>query len=127
MSNSLQATEDASAAVAKAPRITKEFIEDNISGVYYATADAIADAACGHLTLCILLMKNGFMAVGESAPMSPANFNADLGKQLAYENAFRKLWPLYAFATMEENFLFEQDEADMKAQMKAIHDDGETP
>lgn len=130
--DALQATEDASAAVAKAPRITKQFIEENIVEQLWATGDAFVAAADGpdaaqadfaHLTICLLRVSNGFIAVGKSAPMSPANFNAPLGRQLAYEDAFRQLWPLYAFAQLEEDFLVSEDLKEMMT--NARNNDGE--
>jgi hypothetical protein len=36
--------------------------------------------------------------IGKSAPASPENFNAELGKKFAYEDAVRQLWPLMGFA-----------------------------
>jgi len=39
--------------------------------------------------------------VGKSAPASADNFNADLGRKLAYEDAIRQLWPLMGFALRE--------------------------
>jgi hypothetical protein len=53
------------------------------------------------LTICLLVMKNGFTVIGKSAPASPDNFNADLGRKLAYEDAIRQLWPLMGFALRE--------------------------
>lgn len=50
------------------------------------------------LSICILVMRNGFTVVGTSSPASPENFDADLGKKLAYEHAVRQLWPLMGFA-----------------------------
>jgi hypothetical protein len=46
-------------------------------------------------------MKNGFIVIGHSAPASPENFNAELGRKFAYENAIRQLWPLMGFALRE--------------------------
>src|SRR5690606_2187974 len=38
---------------------------------------------------------------GESARVDPANFDAQIGQALAYDDAFRKLWPLFGFALTE--------------------------
>ncbi len=54
------------------------------------------------LSVCLLVMDNGFTVIGKSAPASPANFNADLGRKLAYEDAVRQLWPLMGFALREK-------------------------
>jgi hypothetical protein len=51
-----------------------------------------------NLSICLLVMKNGFVVIGKSAPASPENFNRELGKKFAYEDAVRQLWPLMGFA-----------------------------
>ncbi len=43
-------------------------------------------------------MQNGFTIIGKSAPASPENYDADLGKRLAYEDAVRQAWPLEGYA-----------------------------
>lgn len=105
--DSLKVTDDASKAVATAPRVALVDIEAAIGGVYYTTGQrAVADEALsaehlqplGLLTICILVMRNGFTVIGKSAPASPENFNADLGRRFAYEDAIRQLWPLMGFA-----------------------------
>ncbi len=101
--SSLQVDEAASAAVATAPRVTLESMEAKIAAQYYTTADR-AFAGCPtvdamkYLTICVLVMDNGFMVIGESAPASPANFDAELGQKFAYENAIRQLWKLEGYA-----------------------------
>jgi hypothetical protein len=54
------------------------------------------------LSVCMLVMRNGFTVIGTSAPASPENFNAELGRKLAYENAIRQLWPLMGFALRDK-------------------------
>ncbi len=49
------------------------------------------------VTICCLTMENGFIVTGESAPVSAANFDAELGKKIARQNAVDKLWPLMGF------------------------------
>lgn len=101
--DSLQVTDAASAAVAVAPRVQLKDIEAGMSGIFYTNAaDACRDAPVSKnmalLTMCIVEMKNGFIVVGKSAPASAENFNAELGRKFAYEDAVRQLWPLMGFA-----------------------------
>lgn len=102
--DSLQVTDAASAAVASAPRVTLDDIKAAIAARYDTTADKAVGARPGEhpalplLSICILVLENGYMVVGTSAPASPDNFNAELGKNLAYENAVRQIWPLMGFA-----------------------------
>lgn len=93
--DSLKITEKESAAVAVAPRVTLESMEAKIASENYTVVDGI-------LTICTIKMANGFYVIGESAPASPANFNADLGKKFARENAIRQLWKLEGYALREK-------------------------
>lgn len=105
---SLEATEAECAANATAPRVSLGSMEDKISAVYYFTGQQAIKAVDPHvaqyshsaldvLTICLLVMENGFILVGKSAPASAANFNAELGAKLAYEDAIRQLWPLEGY------------------------------
>lgn len=47
-------------------------------------------------------MQNGFTVIGKSAPASPENFNAELGRQFAYDDAVRQLWPLMGYALRDK-------------------------
>lgn len=106
--DSLRASDAAAAAVAIAPRVTLADIEAAMEVRYDFTADrALGPGVPIHLSLqllsiCILVMKNGFTVIGKSAPASPENFNAKLGRQFAYEDAIRQLWPLMGFALREK-------------------------
>lgn len=109
---SLQETEAASAAVVKAPeeRVSLASMEAKIKHKYEFIAAAAIDSMLMDmppppelelLSICILVMKNGFMVIGKSAPASAANFNRELGKKFAYEDAVRQLWPLEGYALRE--------------------------
>ena len=99
---SLEASDQAAAAVAVAPRVTLENIQNAIASEHYrSAADAMGvptNARLRLLTLCILEMRNGFTIVGTSAPASAENYNYSLGCKLAYEHAIRQVWPLMGFA-----------------------------
>ncbi len=105
---SLKATEAAAGAGRTAPRVSLSDIEANIEEVYYVTGDEALESYSGIaenfslLTLCFVEMKNGYIVVGKSAPASPENFNAELGKKFAYEDAIRQLWPLMGFALRDK-------------------------
>jgi hypothetical protein len=98
-----------------APRITPADIEANIASEHYFTA---ADGArmsshgnhpihnlntgsLGLLTFCVLVLRNGFTVTGESACASPANFDAEIGRKIARQNAIDKVWPLMGYALKE--------------------------
>lgn len=113
---SIEATEAESAAVAKAPteRVSLASMEAKIAAKYEFVAghavDALAVAgeqmpaaapSLDLLSVCILVMQNGFVVIGKAAPASAKNFNRDLGRKFAYEDAIRQLWPLEGYALRE--------------------------
>jgi hypothetical protein len=105
--NSLTAADALSASSAVAPRVALSDIESAIAEKHFIRADhAIgapgANPALGLLTICIVVMRNGFVIVGKSAPASPENFNPELGRTFAYEDAVRQAWPLMGFALREK-------------------------
>src|SRR5574343_2047654 len=54
------------------------------------------------LTFCVLVLRNGFTVTGESACASPKNFDAELGRKIARQNAVQKLWPLMGYALKQK-------------------------
>ena len=105
--SSLETTDRESAAVATAPRVSLADIEVAIAARYDTTADRAVIEQGGPielldrlrlLSICVLVMQNGFIIIGKSAPASPENFDANLGRKFAYEDAIRQLWPLMGFA-----------------------------
>ncbi|MEY5098175.1 MAG: hypothetical protein RJA36_894 [Pseudomonadota bacterium] len=94
-----------------APRITPDDIEANIASEHYFTAeDGVGRANRGQtsnggknpsalslLTFCVLVLRNGFTVTGESACASPENFDAEVGRKIARQNAINKVWPLMGY------------------------------
>lgn len=99
-----------------APRITPAHIEAQVFSELYLTGEeALAAGAyvgpggpvdgiheqsttslhC--LTLCILVLKNGYTVVGKSACASPENFNLVIGQRIAREDAVRQVWALEGY------------------------------
>lgn len=110
-----------------APRVTPDDLQANIVGEYYFTAaDGYAGEIAGSgkldempkdadgmprvsppeplelLTFCVLVLKNGFTVTGESACASPENFNAEIGRKIARQNAEQKIWPLMGYALKQQ-------------------------
>ena len=101
-----------------APRVTLADIEANIASEHYFTAlegaveasrrDPIervlpvcAMDSLGLLTFCVLVLRNGFTVTGESACVSPENFDVALGRAIARQHAVDKLWPLMGYELRE--------------------------
>ena len=55
----------------------------------------------GLLTFCVLVLRNGFTVTGESACASPENFDAEIGRKIARQNAINKVWTLMGYALKE--------------------------
>lgn len=78
-----------------APRVTPDQIERTIvRSQYHVFPDTT-------VTVCCLHLQNGFTVIGESACASPENFNAELGRRIAYDNAKQKIWALEGYALRE--------------------------
>lgn len=78
------------AMVQQANTLTEEVLKSKIIGEQYMRMGQ-------KTTICVLTMANGFEVVGQSACVDPANFNYELGKKYAYENAFNKLYELEGY------------------------------
>lgn len=78
-----------------APRLTPADIEAVIVGEVYHRHEGTT------LTTCILTLRNGYQVTGESACLSPENFNEAVGNKVARENAVTKIWSLEGYLLKE--------------------------
>lgn len=93
MTDGLKASDDASKAVQKTPwRVSLAAMERRI-----ATEEYLYPKSIPHMTICVIVLDNGYALQGMSTPADPANFNEELGKKFAREDALRKMWPLEAY------------------------------
>jgi len=49
------------------------------------------------VTVCCITLINGYAVLGESACVSPENFDEELGRRIAYNAARDKIWPLEGY------------------------------
>jgi hypothetical protein len=92
------------AANPQAPRVTPEHLESLIAEEHYFNLGHVLDKI-GHpasgvtnlVTVCILVLRNGYVLTGESACVSHENFNEEIGKAVARKMAFDKMWPLEGY------------------------------
>ena len=103
-----------------AARVTPADIEANIAAEIYSTGLDCAAEAAGDargvfnrikpdvdltvvndslrlLTFCVLVLRNGFTVTGESACASPENFDPEIGRNIARQNAVNNIWPLMGY------------------------------
>lgn len=107
-----------------APRVTPAALQANIASTHFFTAlqgarmaglDYAADCgdptglmpsalqpSLGLLTFCVLTLQNGFTVTGESACASSENFDPEIGRNIARENAMQKIWPLMGYALKQQ-------------------------
>ncbi|MCK2095642.1 Gp49 family protein [Thauera aromatica] len=107
--NDQQIEQEIQAKGLTAPRVTPADIEANIASEHYFTAYGGAkwgrvtrdepknSDALRLLTFCVIVLRNGFTVTGESACVSPENFDAEIGRKIARKNAVQKIWPLLGY------------------------------
>lgn len=98
-----------------ATRVTPQEMEDLIAYEYYVRGSQATDLttvvlgssqvmtgcpvtdALDRLTICILVLHNGFTVVGTSSCVHSENFDEALGRKYARERAVEQLWPVLGY------------------------------
>jgi len=86
-----------------APRLTPDLIDSKITHEQYFHVDNTT------VTICYLALENGFGVVGESAAVSLDNFDVEIGKKVAKDNAREKIWALEGYLLKQK--LYEANKA----------------
>lgn len=106
MSKDEQAIETEIQAKGKtAPRLTPDHIDAQIASERWGRASdlfnepsiSVSWPAMASLTVCVLVLKNGFTIVGKSACASPENYDAEFGGKIAREDARKQIWALEGY------------------------------
>lgn len=74
-----------------APRLSPTIISETIIDEAYYVFPGTT------LTICCLTLRNGFNVTGESAAASPENFDEQIGRRIAKDNARNKIWALEGY------------------------------
>lgn len=93
------------------PKVTEDWIRGRVLREEYLqgeveighelfTRDQVVDL--GTMTICILTMRNGIKVVGTAACVDPANYDSDLGRQLAFKDAVSQIWPMEGYLLAEQ-------------------------
>ena len=80
----------------KAPRVKPADVKAEIVGETFTLLPS------GRVTVCELTLKNGFTVRGESAVVFIENFNEEIGRKVARENAEKEVWQLLGFRLRDE-------------------------
>lgn len=131
MGSSLEVDDNLSKSVATHPRVSLADLEANIKEEhYFLMRDALngeaarlaggthrfpADHPTATMTVCVLVLQNGFIVVGKATPASPENFDPMIGRRFALEDAMRQMWPIMAYALKERMLDRENDRVARKA------------
>ena len=81
-----------------APRLTPADIDAAI------VSESFTVLPSGKAMVCELILRNGFSVRGESACVSKANFNFEIGQKISREDARNKVWMLEGYALQERLF-----------------------
>ena len=115
MNNQHEIEQEIQAKGKTAARVTPDHIRQNIADELFFTAaqgihaadgvpldSIVLNASLKLLTFCVLVLRNGFTVTGESACASPENFDAEIGRKIARQNAEGKIWPLMGYALKQK-------------------------
>ena len=97
------------------PTVTKASIEAKIRGVYFINAGAAVKSSdrgyterdleeLNLVTICIIILENGFKVEGTSACVDPKIYNEAIGQQEAYNAAFEKIWEKEGYLLKQKMF-----------------------
>lgn len=79
-----------------APRLRPEDIDRQIASEAFHVFPGTT------LTVCALTLMNGFIVTGESAAASPENFDEEIGRKIARDNARNKIWAFEGYTLRNE-------------------------
>lgn len=79
-----------------APRLTLDLIDAAIVSEQYHVFPGTT------MTVCALSLRNGYIVTGESAAASPENFDKEIGRKIARDNARNKIWALEGYLLREK-------------------------
>ncbi|SRR6266436_5288706 len=74
-----------------APRITPKHITSLIVKESYYVFPGTT------VTVCCLTLENGYSVIGQSAAASPENFDVNIGHDIAFDDARKKIWALEGY------------------------------
>ena len=78
-----------------APRLTPALIDATIVHEEYFR---VTNTTC---TICSLVLQNGYVVVGKSAAVSMANFDEEIGRKVARDDAREQIWALEGYLLKE--------------------------
>lgn len=80
-----------------APRLTPDLIDSKIKSATYTNLPS------GKCVVCEITLLNGYTVRGESACVSPENFDQEIGNKIAFQNAREKIWEIEGYLLQEKH------------------------
>lgn len=93
-------------AAKPAAKVTQGDMQEKIAQIEYFCPELEPT-----MTICLIKLRNGFILVGKSAPVSKENFDPDIGQRFAYDDAFKQLWMLEGYLMKERQWWHARAEA----------------
>ena len=78
-----------------APRITPDDISNKIRDIYFHIIPNTT------VTVCALTLQNGYVVIGKSAAASKENFDKEIVRNIAYDDARNQIWALEGYLLRE--------------------------
>lgn len=80
----------------QAPRVSQEDVYNAIKSETYTVLPS------GRITICELVLDNGFSVIGKSGVCFLENNIPEEGKKIAYKNALNEVWAYLGFRLLEQ-------------------------
>jgi len=100
----------------KAPRLTPADIDAKIVNITYTNLPS------KKVVVCEITLKNGYTVRGDSACVSPENFDQEIGNGIALKNARDKIWQLEGYLLQERYPVTQVEEFRPAPQIRVIQE-----
>lgn len=78
--------------------VTQDKIEAKIVSESYTVLPS------GKVTICELILENGFSVIGKSGVVDKSLFNEQIGQMLSRQDAINNIWPLEGYLLQQEQY-----------------------
>jgi hypothetical protein len=97
-----EAASEESKPKTRSRKVTQAQIDSKVVDTWFINLGEVIDRPAGtpeldSITLCVKLLKNRFVVIGQSACVFPEEYDKQLGEDLAEKQAIEKIWPLEGY------------------------------
>ena len=94
--------------------LTESDVESVIQSVHYNHLKGST------LTICVIKTNSGFTVTGTSACVNPDAYDEEVGEELAYKQAFEKLWEFEAYLLKYTQYQLSRAKKEREAMDKGV-------